>query len=142
MPTSVQASLYSSRVEFAVILKRLSELMDYAFAAGFRRMHHEYTRSMKEPMEAGKCRVLFVSEAVTLAHVARPLALRKHSIDRDMTSHWPAIHDTTSYWKPHSSSSCQFSLYRVSNSYVRSLAAAASTVRLFWRAIFRKTRKP
>src|SRR3569832_1227830 len=55
--------------------------MDYAFAAGFRRMHHEYTRSMKEPMEAGKCRVLFVSEAVTLAHVARPLALAK-ALDR------------------------------------------------------------
>src|SRR3569833_1809409 len=55
--------------------------MDYAFAAGIRRMHHEYTRSMKEPMEAGKCRVLFVSEAVTLAHVARPLALAK-ALDR------------------------------------------------------------
>jgi len=32
-------------------------------------------------MEAGKCRVLFVSEAVTLAHVARPLALAK-ALDR------------------------------------------------------------
>src|SRR3569623_554960 len=55
--------------------------MDYEFAARFRRILHQYSRSMKEPMEAGKCRVLFVSEAVTLAHLARPLALAK-ALDR------------------------------------------------------------